>query len=209
MPLCYNNPHRTIPILFLALLLALPVTGQAGSPDQREQLNTKPGSYRTELALGSGYMWGSLKRTEQDLTGIPAFVRIGFNMNPLFDIEGNSSSLQCTVEPFVNTTLTPQTGAESGCGLGLRYLHTLTRPIEIYTEASIAPMYFSIDTLEQGHSGFNFLMHIGAGLQYRVSPDMGIFTGYRFRHLSHGNIADRPNVGIESSAIVAGVAWYY
>lgn len=130
-------------------------------------------------------------------------------MNPMFDIEGNSSSLQFTLEPFINTTKQPKTGVETGCGIGLRYLHTLSKPVELYTEASLAPMYLSIDTEEQGHSGFNFLLQAGGGLQYRASNDLGIFAGYRFRHLSHGHIADRPNVGIESSALVTGIAWYY
>lgn len=204
-----TKPCIRLLAIFLAVWLLLPVTSNAAESEQDENRGTTPGSYRTELAIGSGYMWGSLKETNDGLTAIPAFVRIGFNMNPLFGIKGNSSSLQFTVEPFVNTIMDPETGVETGCGLGLRYLHTLNRSIEIYTETGIAPMYLSIDTLEQGHSGFNFLTHAGAGLQYRVSPDMAIFTGYRFRHLSHGNIADRANAGIESSAIVAGVAWYY
>jgi hypothetical protein len=202
------NIKPIIPAL-LGILMLMPATIPSAQASPKENSNALPGSYRTELALGGGYMWGNLKRSHDEFNGMPAFVRLGFNMNPLFDIEGKSSSLQFTVEPFVNTTIDPKSGVESGCGLGLRYLHTLSGPIELYAEASAAPMYLSIDTAEQGHSGFNFLLQTGMGLQYRLSADKGIFAGYRFRHLSHGHIADRPNVGIESSAIIAGLAWYY
>ena len=70
-------------------------------------------------------------------------------------------------------------------------------------------MFLSIKSVEQGDAGFNFLDQLGAGLQYKVSERTAIFGGYRFRHISHAGLADRPNGGINSNALVAGFSWLY
>ncbi len=169
----------------------------------------KPGVYLNEIGVGSGYAWGSLKREPVHLTVYPAFVRIGFNMNSLVGMEDHQSTLQLVFEPFLNSMTDPKTGVETGCSIGLRYLHPLSVSVALFTEASFAPMFLSIKSVEQGDAGFNFLDQLGAGLQYKVSERTAIFGGYRFRHISHAGLADRPNGGINSNALVAGFSWLY
>ncbi|MEI7749345.1 MAG: acyloxyacyl hydrolase [Chlorobiaceae bacterium] len=36
-----------------------------------------------------------------------------------------------------------------------------------------------------------------------------MYSGYRFRHISHAGLLDRPNSGINSNALVAGFSWFY
>jgi len=117
--------------------------------------------------------------------------------------------MQFTLEPFLNAVSGSRDGIEAGCGFGIRYLHEVARPVDLFFEASAAPMFYSIDTAEQGKAGFNFLDQIGAGLQYRFASDKAIFGGYRWRHISHAGIADRSNDGINSNAIVVGISWLY
>ncbi|MEE9903972.1 MAG: acyloxyacyl hydrolase [Chlorobium sp.] len=169
----------------------------------------KPAVYLNETGIGSGYAWGSLKGDDKDMTIYPAFVRIGFNANGLFGIRSSRSTLQLTLEPFVNIVSGPDDGVEAGCGFGVRYLHEVASPVDLFVEASVAPMYYSIDTREQGAAGFNFLDQFGAGLQYRFAPGKALFAGYRFRHISHAGLADRSNDGLNSNAIVAGFSWLY
>ncbi|MEI7789515.1 MAG: acyloxyacyl hydrolase [Chlorobiaceae bacterium] len=168
-----------------------------------------PGVYLNEIGIGSGYAWGSLKREPVHLTVYPAFVRIGFNMNSLVGMEDHQSTLQLVFEPFLNSMTAPKTGVETGCSIGLRYLHPLSVSVALFTEASFAPMFLSIKSVEQGAAGFNFLDQLGAGLQYKVSERTAIFGGYRFRHISHAGLVNRPNGGINSNALVAGFSWLY
>lgn len=169
----------------------------------------KPAVYLNEIGIGSGYVWGSLNGEDADLSVYPAFVRIGFNANGLFGLKSRRNALQLTLEPFVNVVSGPEDGMEAGCGFGVRYLHEVASPVDLFIEASAAPMYYSIDTKEQGKAGFNFLDQIGAGLQYRFAPGKAFFAGYRWRHISHAGLADRSNDGINSNALVAGFSWLY
>jgi len=169
----------------------------------------KPAVYLNETGLGAGYALGSLKGDDKDMSIYPAFVRIGFNANGLFGIRSSRNTLQLTLEPFVNIVSGPDNGVEAGCGFGVRYLHEVASPVDLFVEASVAPMYYSIDTKEQGAAGFNFLDQFGAGLQYRFAPGKAFFAGYRFRHISHASLSDRSNDGLNSNAIVAGFSWLY
>lgn len=169
----------------------------------------KSGVYLSEIGIGSGYAWGKMLRETRDLAVYPVFARIGFTINSLVGMEGSKSTLLLAVEPFVNSITEPVSGVETGCGVGLRYLHPISRPLDLFMEGSASPMFLSIRSVEQGRAGFNFLLQSGLGLQYKVTEGTAVFAGYRFRHISHGGLADRPNIGINSNALVAGISWLY
>ena len=198
--------YRTASVLFLFFTLcAFPAPVIAQDVPSGE----KTGVYLNEIGIGTGYAWGALKGDPEEQSIFPAFVRFGFNANSLFGIRSRTSTLQFTLEPFVNAFSGSEDGVEAGCGFGIRYLQEVVPPVDLFLEISAAPMYYSIDTLEQGASGFNFLDQFGAGLQYRVAPAMALFGGYRFRHLSHARVVDRSNDGINTSAFVLGFSWLY
>ena len=195
-----------IAYLLLPMLFCFAVHDvRAASPENGK----KSGFYLNEIGVGSGYAWGTLKSESSNLAVYPAFVRIGFNMNSLVGMDGYQSKLQFVLEPFINSIAEPEKGVETGCSIGLRYLHPLSASVDLFTEASFAPMFLSINSAEQGAAGFNFLDQLGAGLQCKVSKSTAIFAGYRFRHISHAGIADRSNAGINSNALVAGFSWLY
>lgn len=181
----------------------------ANAADGLAETGKKPAVVLNELGLGSGYVWGLLNRKADHLTVYPLFLRVGFSMNRLVGIEGRKSTLQLALEPQVNLISGTQDGVEAGCGIGLRYFRKLSSPVDLFVEASFAPMFLSIDSVEQGKAGFNFLDQFGSGLQYRISPKTAIFGGYRWRHISHAGLVDRSNMGINSNAIIAGVSWLY
>lgn len=193
----------SVTVLFFLFLLFFPFLSFAdsGRPPERTAL------YLDEISIGNGYAWGSLKKEREGQSIYPVFVRFGFNANGLFGILSRSSTLQLTLEPFVNAVSGPEDGVETGCGVGIRYLRAVSGKVDLFVEGSIAPMIYTIDTVEQGKAGFNFLDQAGAGLRYRFSAENAVFCGYRWRHLSHAGIAGRSNDGIESDAVIIGFSW--
>lgn len=200
------KPFVKVTLSLLLVFFCITLNNAGAAPLENGK---KSGVYLNEISVGSGYGWGSLKREAVNLALYPAFVRIGFNMNSLVGMEGCQSTVQLVLEPFLNSISRLDAGVETGCSIGLRYLHPLSASVDLFTEANVAPMFLSIKSDEQGGAGFNFLGQVGSGLQYKVSKKMAIFAGYRFRHLSHAGLADRPNAGINSNALVAGLSWLY
>ena len=195
---------------FVSLLLLIPFCFAVHDVGATSLENGKrTGFFLNEVGVGSGYAWGTLKSDPRNFVVYPAFVRMGFNMNSLVGMDSYQSKLQFVLEPFINSIAEPETGVETGCSIGLRYLHPLSASVDLFTEASFAPMFLSIKSAEQGAAGFNFLDQLGAGLQCKVSKSTAIFAGYRFRHISHAGLADRSNAGINSNAFVAGFSWLY
>jgi hypothetical protein len=135
---------------------------------------SRRGVFMDELGIGSGYAWGKLKRRTDAYKVVPAFVRIGFNMNSLFGLEGGRGTLQFALEPFANAVVGPEGGMETGLDVFVRYLHPLTPSVQLVSEIGAGPMYFSLDTREQGDAGFNFLDQFGLGLQAAVSENMAL-----------------------------------
>ena len=159
-----------------------------------------------ELALLSGYGWGELKGND-NLEIIPFSVRFGFDINELVGMRG-PSTLQLGVEPFLNTIIAPGEGIEAGFNIGFRYMAPVTDGISIFGEISSGPAYFSIDTVEQGDEGFNFISQFGAGLQFELTRSVALNAGYRFRHLSNAGFSD-PNKGINSNMLLTGISFSY
>ena len=200
--------NQVIKVTFSLLLVLFSLTGNNAAASPQENGN-KPAIYINEISIVSGYAWGRLKREPVNLALYPACVRIGFNMNSLVGLEGSQSTLQLALEPFVNSIIDPVSGVETGCSVGLRYLYPLSTSFALFTEASFAPMFLSIQSAEQGDAGFNFLDQIGEGIQCKVSKRTALFAGYRFRHISHAGLVERSNSGINSNALVAGFSWFY
>jgi lipid A 3-O-deacylase len=198
-----------IAALFLQLLFSSFTLFQADVNAASMENGNKSACYRNEIGIGSGYCLGRLKNEHHDLTVYPFFARIGFNINSLAGMEGCRNTLQLVLEPFVNAISYPEAGVETGCNVGLRYLLKLSGPLNLYTEGGVAPMFLSIKSEELGSPAFNFLTQAGVGLQYNVTARTALFTGYRFRHISHGGLVNAPNTGINSNTVVAGFSWLY
>ncbi|NTU92392.1 MAG: acyloxyacyl hydrolase [Chlorobiaceae bacterium] len=161
-----------------------------------------------EFGVGSGYAWGGMVRTGESLEVVPAYVRVGFDINPLFGMQESASTLQLAFEPFVNTIIEPDEGVEAGLNVFIRYLHPLTSSVKLVAEMGSGPVYLSIDTREQGDAGLNFLNQFGLGAQVALGERSALTMGYRFRHLSNASISS-PNRGINSDAIMISYSIRY
>ena len=173
----------------------------AAAPEQRSQRVRF-----NELTFSSGYGWGELKGND-NLEIIPFSVRFGFDINALVGVRG-AAELQFGVEPFLNTIVAPEEGVEAGFNVGFRYITPVTDGVSVFGEISSGPAYLSIDTVEQGDGGFNFISQFGAGLQFELTRNVALNAGYRFRHLSNAGFSE-PNRGINSDVLLAGISFGY
>ena len=57
-------------------------------------------------------------------------------------------------------------------------------------------------------SNITFVLEVGVGVQYFLSKGLAVHGGYRFHHLSNGNVKS-PNRGIEADSGVVGINWYF
>jgi hypothetical protein len=198
-------------VLFLSSLL--PARLQAGeSGDRTGDFSSteagRGGMFIDEFGVGTGYAWTYLKQTNASYKEVPAYVRIGFDMNGPVGMRGRKGTLQMAIEPFVNTVTAPDKGVEAGFNLLFRYLHPLSSSVKLVSEIGTGPVYFGIDTDEQGGAGFNFLSQFGLGTQVLITKKSAITFGYRFRHLSNAGF-NHSNAGINTNMLTLSLSTLY
>jgi opacity protein-like surface antigen len=54
----------------------------------------------------------------------------------------------------------------------------------------------------------NFVLEAGVGLSYFLADDVAFTAGYRFQHISNGNV-ERPNRGFNSDTGTLGVSYFF
>ena len=188
---------------FLLLLVSALSAEDAFSADDAA---AQPKIVFNELGIGSGYAWGSLKEND-DIEVVPFSIRVGFDISRLVGMTG-PNTFQFSFEPFYNRITGPEDGEETGLTMFFRYAVPVGEKTSLFGEIGSGPMYFSLDTVEQGESGFNFLNQFGVGFRREVADGIAFNAGYRFRHMSNAG-TDSPNRGINSNAFVAGISLLY
>ena len=132
--------------------------------------------------------------------------RFGFNLKKCLNLKMPGMFL-FMVEPFADPVIEPSGNYEAGCSFGLKYAYPLTSKFYPYIEGGTGGIYISQRTMRQGSHG-NFVDHAGAGLYYFITDNVALNAGYRFRHISNLGIK-RPNGGIETNSVTAGVSLFY
>ncbi|WP_294345227.1 acyloxyacyl hydrolase [Prosthecochloris sp.] len=199
--------RKVVVALIVTCFSLSPLVASADSSTRVHAFTDRVEPFRfSELSFSSGYARGELRR-DDDLEVIPFSVRVGFDISDFVGLSG-PGALQLGIEPFVNTIVAPEDGVEIGLNVGFRYITPLTDEISFYGEIGSGPAYFSIDTVEQGDDGFNFLSQIGAGFQFELAHNLAFNAGYRFRHLSNAGFSD-PNDGINTNAFITGISISY
>ena len=163
----------------------------------------------SSFSLVSGYGVAPLRNTSAHYEVIPILPQFGFDINPLakrLHIKPKGL-LEFLVEPLMNLVINPDTNAEVGCSLFLRYSDKITSRIAPYVEGGLGMIYTTQHTHEQG-TQYNFISQAGLGLQFFLSKHVALTGGYRFRHLSNAGI-DSPNRGIDHHFGLAGVRYYF
>jgi hypothetical protein len=174
----------------------------ASAPEESHQ-------WLRQISFVTGYGFAPLDERSANYEVIPLLPQIGFDINPLAEKlhikpEG---VLEFIVEPVMNVVINPDTNAEVGCSLFLKYSDKVTSRIAPYIEGGLGMIYTTLHTHEQG-TQYNFISQAGVGLQFFISRHFALTGGYRFRHLSNAHI-HKQNKGIDHHFGILGVSYFF
>jgi len=116
-------------------------------------------------------------------------------------------SLETGLEPWLQYYLEPRGATGEGLKVALRYHFLGASPIFPYVEA-LAGMGGTSLNVQEIRSNFTFVLEAGVGLGFFLTDGVQLTGGYRFQHISNGNI-ERPNRGFNSDAGVVGVSFFF
>lgn len=116
-------------------------------------------------------------------------------------------ALEVGAEGWFQYYLEPAETTAEGLKLAFRYNFLGLGRLVPYVEALAGAGGTSLKTFEI-RSHFTFVLEAGAGLAYFVAPGVALTGGYRFQHISNGNVSS-PNRGFNSDTGVAGVSFFF
>jgi opacity protein-like surface antigen len=167
-------------------------------------VKTKP--FFKEISFLTGFAEGDL--ADKDHYQIaPLMMRFGIDLKPSVEHSSPKDLFEFEIEPFASFVASPDTNAEGGINLLVKYGRFVTEKICLYIEGGTGFIYLSQHTREQG-TQFNFADYAGGGAHYFIKDNLAVNIGYRFRHISNCSI-DSPNKGIDSNMLIAGISWFY
>ena len=115
-------------------------------------------------------------------------------------------SLETGLEPFVHI-YPKQEATAQGLKLVGRYHFLRPSPIFPYVEVVAGAAGTSLKVREI-RSTFTFVLEAGVGLSYFLDEGIALTAGYRFQHISNGNV-ESPNRGFNSDTGVAGISIFF
>ena len=188
----------------VAVLLWSVGVAAAGDPAEEFTRGTKVFSFE----VGGGVQ--NNVEGHRVISGI-SFVNVvpRFSVLPLDPIGGSvlRGSLETGIEPWLQYYLEPKPATAEGLKVALRYHFLATSPIFPYVEALVGVGGTSLDVLEI-RSAFTLVLEAGVGLGFFLTDGVQLTAGYRFQHISNGNI-ESPNRGFNSDAGVVGVSFFF
>lgn len=146
---------------------------------------------------------------KDDYKVIPLMVSFDFDAKPIFENIGFfcNGSINFTIEPFINTVISPDTNVEIGSNFLIRYIFPLSEHLKPYIKGGLGVLYMSQHTREQS-TQYNFLPQVGGGIMFFINENVAITTEYRYRHLSNASF-DYPNKGINANLFLSGITLFF
>jgi hypothetical protein len=160
----------------------------------------------TESTVMVGYGSGGLP--SKNYEPILMLWHLGYDLKGLFkDLPKYGGTLTGFLEPQINPVFRPEKDVEFGVGIGLKYMHPLTKALSGYVMASVGPYFITLQTQEQVN-GFIFFDTASLGLSFFLTPKSAVDLEYRFRHMSNGGIR-QPNDGINVNMVAIGYTLFF
>lgn len=193
----------TLGLAALAVLIAAPAA-LAFDPQQ----TFRQGSFVVSPEAGYGQQFNledQHRFTEVEF--VNAGVRVGWLPFSPLGPGPLHGSLEVGLELLYQRYIEPHQAFFAGLGLTGRYHFLSLGRFVPYAEAAVFAGGTDLKILEIA-SDFTFLLWAGAGLSYFVTDRTAVYGGYRYQHVSNGNIEVR-NRGFESHTGVAGVSFFF
>lgn len=190
-------------LVALLMLLAAPATfafDAAATFQPRSFVISPEVGYGQQLNLED-------KRRFSDLEMVNGGVRFGWlpfapvGPGPLY------GSFEVGLEPLYQRYLEPHEAFFAGLGVTGRYHFLSLGRFVPYVEAAAFAGGTDLQ-IREIDSDFTFLLWAGAGASIFVTDWTALYAGYRYQHVSNGNI-DKPNRGFEAHTGVVGVSFFF
>jgi opacity protein-like surface antigen len=116
-------------------------------------------------------------------------------------------NFELLAEPAVLRPDASNSTTVAGLSALVRWIFTTGPLVRPYLEAGLGVLSGEIDR-SRSTCDMNFLVQAGAGAMLFVSDRTALTAAYRYQHISNG---DRcfPNIGINSSAVVVGISYFF
>ena len=116
--------------------------------------------------------------------------------------------LEFALEGFYNKYIEDYSdNFEIGIAPTIRWHYGFEKFISPYAEFALGVLYTDLDIPETG-TEMNYNVHVGAGVNFRITDQVYLSAGYRWRHVSNGSMSER-NSGIDYHQGVFGMSYYY
>jgi lipid A 3-O-deacylase len=193
----------TLGLAALAVLIAAPAA-LAFEPQQ----TLRQGSFVVSPEAGYGRQFNlEDKRVYTEVEFVNAGVRVGWLPFSPLGPGPLHGSLEVGLEPLYQRYTEPHDAFFAGLGLTGRYHFMSLGRFVPYME--VAAFAGGTDLkIREIASNFAFMLWAGAGVSYFVTDRTALYGGYRYQHVSNGNIKVR-NRGFESHTGVAGVSFFF
>lgn len=100
-----------------------------------------------------------------------------------------------------------QSGSFSGFGvspLGFQYNLNQQNGVQPFFKSSTGFMFFDEPFPDERGVKFNFTLELGGGLEFVVSEHLSLSVGYKYHHMSNGQIG-QINPGVDSNIFYTGI----
>lgn len=111
------------------------------------------------------------------------------------------------IEGWLQYYVRPEEAMGQGLKLALRHHFLSFGPLVPYLELTVGGGASDLEVLEI-RSTFNFVAEGGAGFSIFVTDGLALTGGYRFQHISNGDV-ERPNRGFNSHIGTFGFSYFF
>jgi hypothetical protein len=193
-------------VLAAGLLLAAPAAAEPGGEAEE--------AFARRTMILSVLVGGGAQNNIQShgsISGV-TLLNLGYRMSYLpFEPFGSGwyrGAFEPGLEGWFQYYLEPDSATAQGAKLAFRYNFLgLGGRLVPYVEA-LAGVGGTSLKVKEIRSTVTFVLEVGVGLQYLLNREMAVYGGYRFHHLSNGNV-ESPNRGIEADTGVVGLSFFF
>lgn len=194
-------PRWSLLLVGLLVLVAAPVAAQPPREGLRAGMK--------ELTLAGGYTVSHDIPSGADPTIRSALLmpHIGYVLTDPAGPGPLRGNLEVIGEPFVQVFTDPDERVTGGASALLRWVFAAGTAFLPYVEGGVGVMGGGLD-FRQTNCDVNFVLEGGVGALVFLSEQWALTGGYRFHHVSNGNICSK-NLGINSSLFALGVSYFF